>query len=185
MRKIIESTLVSLDGVIGDPHVWASEYFDDAARRHALDQLEASDGMLMGRRTYEIFSGLWPHAVGPYADRINSMPKYVFSSTLERAEWSNTTIVRGDVAAEAAKLKRQAGRDLVIYGHGRLRHTLLENGLLDELHLAIHPLVVGHGTLLFQEGEQRRLEHVATRPRDTGVVTLSYRLRDAPGGGQA
>lgn len=120
MRKIIETTLVSLDGVIGDPHVWASEYLDNEARRRPLERLEASDGMLVGRRTYQMFSGMWPHASGPYPERINSTPKYVFSSTLKRAEWSNTTIVRGDVAADAAKLKEQAGRDLVIYGHGQL-----------------------------------------------------------------
>lgn len=178
MRKIIESTLVSLDGVIGDPHVWAGEYFDDEARIRSLQQLDLSDGMLMGRRTYEIFSGLWPHASGEYADRLNSMPKYVFSSTLERADWANTTIVRGDVAAQAAELKRAEGRDLVIYGHGRLGRTLLEHGLLDEINLLVHPLIVGHGTLLFDDGEPHRLEHVATRTLDTGVVALAYRPRE-------
>jgi dihydrofolate reductase len=178
MRKIIESTLVSLDGVIGDPHVWAGEYFDDEAGSRSLGQLDTSDGMLMGRRTYEIFSGLWPHASGAYADRLNSMPKYVFSSTLERAEWTNTTIVRGDVAEQARELKRAEGRDLIVYGHGRLGHTLLEHGLLDEINLLVHPLVVGHGTLLFHEGKQQKLEHVSTRTLDTGVVALTYRPKE-------
>jgi dihydrofolate reductase len=180
MRKIIESTLVSLDGVIGDPHEWAGEYFGDEARIRSLEQLDASDGMLMGRRTYEIFSGLWPHAGGPYADRLNSMPKYVFSSTLERADWANTTIVRGDVAEQAAELKRADGRDLVVYGHGRLGRTLLRHGLLDEINLLVHPLIVGHGTLLFDADEQHTLEHVATRTLDTGVVALSYRPKEQP-----
>jgi dihydrofolate reductase len=175
MRRIIESTLVSLDGVIGDPHVWVGEYFDDDARQRSLEQLLAGDGMLMGRRTYEIFSELWPRAAGAYADRINVMPKYVFSSTLERAEWRNTTIVRGDVAERAAELKQAGGRDLIVYGHGRLGHTLLQHGLLDELHFYVHPLVVGRGTLLFQAGEPRALELVATQTLDTGVVGLSYR----------
>jgi dihydrofolate reductase len=178
MRKIIESTLVSFDGVIGDPHVWAGEYFNDEARSRSLRQLQTSDGILMGRRTYEIFAGLWPQASGPYADRLNGMPKYAFSSTLERAEWTNTTIVRGDVAERAAALKRAEGRDLVIYGHGRLGHTLLEHALLDEINLFVHPLVVGHGTLLFHEGEQHKLEHVATRTLDTGVVALTYRPKE-------
>jgi dihydrofolate reductase len=175
MRRIIESTLVSLDGVIGDPHTWAGDYFDDAARSRSLEQLRASDGMLMGRRTYEIFSGLWPLGRGAYADHINAMPKYVFSSTLERADWSNTTIVRGDVAERVAELKRAEGRDLVVYGHGRFGHTLLEHGLLDELHLYVHPLVVGRGSLLFQGNGQHRLEHLTTRTFDTGVVGLTYR----------
>jgi dihydrofolate reductase len=175
MRRIIESTLVSLDGVIGDPHRWAGEYFDDAARSRSLAQLLASDGMLMGRRTYEIFSAQWPRAGGAYADRINEMPKYVFSSTLERADWDNTTIVRGDVAEQVASLKRADGRDLIVYGHGRFGHTLLEHGLLDEIRLLVNPLVVGRGTLLFQSGAQRRLELVAAQTFDTGVVGLTYR----------
>ena len=106
------------------------------------------------------------------------MPKYVFSSTMKRAEGSNTAIVREDVAAEAARLKEHAGRDLVIYGHGRLGHTLLQCGLLDEINIAIHPLIVGRGTLLFHEGKHCKLEHLATRTLDTGVVVLTYRPKE-------
>ena len=104
MRKIIECTLVSVDGVIGDPHLWAMQYFDQAAQDDALSLLSHSDAMLMGRRTYEIFSAVWPTQSGPYADRLNNIRKYVFSSTLQRAEWKNATIIGGDVAAEVAKL---------------------------------------------------------------------------------
>src|SRR5215813_13611337 len=104
MRKIIESTLVSLDGVIGDPHLWAMERFDEEAQKEALEGLLASDAMLMGRRTYEIFAGVWPARTGPYAERLNNMPKYVFSSTLRTADWNNSTIVQGGVVAEAARL---------------------------------------------------------------------------------
>src|SRR5262245_59345001 len=100
MRKIIESTLVSLDGVIGDPHIWAMNYFDNEAQEDSLEMLLASDAMLMGRRTYEIFAGVWPARTGDYADRMNNIRKYVFSSTLERADWNNSTIIRGDVVAE-------------------------------------------------------------------------------------
>lgn len=174
MRKIIESTLVSLDGVIGDPQVWANDYFDKEAQADALEQLLASDAMLMGRRTYEIFAQAWPALRSEYADRINSIRKYVFSSTLERAEWNNSTIIRGDVAAQVAKLKQQDGQDLVIYGHGPLGQTLLEHGLLDELHLAIHPLIVGGGALLFREGAKAPLKFVAAKTLRTGVVVLSY-----------
>jgi dihydrofolate reductase len=176
MRRIIESTLVSLDGVIGEPHVWAKDYFDSEAREDALKQLLASDAMLMGRRTYEIFAKIWPAQTGDYADRINSMRKYVFSSTLDRATWNNATIVKGDVATEVAKLKRQEGRDLIIYGHGLLGQALLEHRLLDELRFSIHPLVVGHGKLLFREGDSAALRLVATKTLRTGVVVITYQL---------
>ena len=174
MRKIIESTLVSLDGVIGDPHLWAMNYFDDEAQKDSLEMLLASDAMLMGRRTYEIFAGVWPARTGDYADRMNSIRKYVFSSTLERADWNNSTIIRGDVAAEVAKLKQQDGRGLVIYGHGPLGQTLLEHGLLDQLRFWIHPILVGRGRLLFLEGEKRILKLIAKKTLGTGVVVLSY-----------
>jgi dihydrofolate reductase len=174
MRRIIESTLLSLDGVISDPHVWASERFDEQARDGALAQLRASGGMLMGRRTYEIFSGLWPRQSGDYADAINGIRKYVFSSTLENPEWSNTTVIRGDVAAEAERLKRDDGGDLVMYGHGPVGETLLEHGLLDELTFAVHPVFVGHGTPLRRDGAMATLELVATRTLETAVVVLTY-----------
>jgi dihydrofolate reductase len=167
MRKIIESTLVSLDGVIGDPHLWAMNYFDNEAQEDSLD------AMLMGRRTYEIFAGVWPARTGDYADRMNNIRKYVFSSTLERADWNNSTIIRGDVAAEVAKLKQQDGQDLVIYGHGLLGQTLLEHGLLDELRFSIHPILVGSGRLLFREGKKTILKLIAKKTRGTGVVVLS------------
>jgi dihydrofolate reductase len=174
MRKIIESTLVSLDGVIGSPHLWAGDYFDKEAQQRALEQLLASDAMLMGRRTYEIFAALWPGQAGEYADQINSIRKYVFSSTLEKADWNNSEIIRGDVAAEVTKLKQQDGQDLVIYGHGPLGQMLLEHHLLDELRLAIHPLLVGRGTPLFRAGDKTPLNLVAAKTLATGVVVLSY-----------
>jgi dihydrofolate reductase len=111
MRRVIESTLLSLDGVIGDPHLWASERFDEESRAPALKKLQVSDAMLMGRRTYEIFSGLWPRQTDTYAAAINAIQKYVFSSTLTDTDWSNSTIVRGDVATEVKRMKEQDGKD--------------------------------------------------------------------------
>ena len=175
MRKIIESTLVSLDGVIGDPHLWAMERFDDDAQKEALEGLWASDAMLMGRRTYEIFAGVWPARTGDYAERLNSMRKYVFSSTLQKADWNNSTIIHGDVVVEAAKLKQQEGQDLIIYGHGLFGQTLLKHQLLDELRFSVQPVIVGSGKLLFREGETATLELVSARPRANGVVVLSYK----------
>jgi dihydrofolate reductase len=175
MRKIIESTLVSLDGVTGDPHVWAMERFDDDAQKEALEGLRASDAMLLGRRTYEIFAGVWPARTGAYAERLNTMPKYVFSSTLRKVDWNNSTIIRGDVVAEATKLKQQDGKALIIYGHGLLGQTLLQHHLLDEVHLSVHPVLVGRGKLLFHEGAAAKLELISAKPRRNGVVVLSYK----------
>jgi dihydrofolate reductase len=179
VRKIIESTLVSVDGVIGNPQIWADMYFDDEAAALALDQLVVSDAMLMGRRTYEIFSRAWPEASGAYAERMNNIRKYVFSSTLKQADWPNSVIISGDVATEARKLRDEEGRDLVMYGHGPLGQTLMEHRLLDELNFWIHPLFVGGNTPLFRQGETTRLDLTGTKTLRTGVVILSYRLADA------
>jgi dihydrofolate reductase len=174
MRKIIESTLVSLDGVFGEPHIWATEYFDHEAEKHALDLLSASDAMLMGRRTYEFFAAAFPHQTGEYGDRINKIQKYVFSNSLKKADWSNSLVISGDVVAEAANLKEQGDGNLVIYGHGMLGRTLLENDLLDELKIWVHPLFLGQGETLFQEGVKRKFRLVATKTLGKGVAVLSY-----------
>jgi dihydrofolate reductase len=165
---------MSLDGVFGDPHIWATEYFDQDAERYALELVSAADAMLMGRRTYEFFAAAFPHQTGAYGARINNIRKFVFSNTLEKAEWSNSSIISGDVAAQAAKLKQQDGNDLVIYGHGPLGQTLLEAGLLDELKLWIHPVLVGRRQLLFHEGDKTNLKLIATKTLGAGVVVLTY-----------
>jgi dihydrofolate reductase len=174
MRKIIESTLVSIDGVFGDPHVWATSYFDQEAERYALELLSAADAMLMGRRTYEFFAAAFPHQMGEYGARINAIRKYVFSNTLRTADWNNSSITKGDVVAEAIRLKQQEGKDLVLYGHGLLGRTLLKRGLIDELKLWIHPLFVGRGEHLFREGEEAKLDLLRTKILGTGVVVATY-----------
>jgi len=175
MRKIVESTLLALDGVIGTPHVWASAYFGEEARLDALRCLEESAAMLMGRRTYEIFQSLWSGRQGDYPDRINSIRKYVFSNTLAAADWNNTEIVRGDPVEAVTRLKLQDGPPLMMYGHGPLGQALLSHGLLDEIRLAIHPTFVGSGKRLVQDGEAMPLELVGTTRFSTGVVILTYR----------
>jgi dihydrofolate reductase len=174
MRKIIESTFVSLDGVFENPHIWSTEYFDQEAEKYALDLVSASDAMLMGRKTYEFFAAAFPRQKGDYGRRINEIRKYVFSNTLTKVDWTNSSIIKGDVAAEAAKLKERDGKDLVIYGHGLLGQTLLERRLIDELKLWIHPLFVGHGRLLFRDGDKMKMKLVATNALGTGVVVLTY-----------
>jgi dihydrofolate reductase len=144
MRRIIEYTLVSVDGVFAGPGI--SEfmgYRDDAYFSDGLGQLQACEAMLMGRTTYEHFAKIWPGGTHPWADRLNAIKKYVFSTKLERADWNNSTIIRGDVAAEVSKLKRRGSGNLLIYGHGLLGQTLLKERLLDVLDISIHPFFWG------------------------------------------
>jgi dihydrofolate reductase len=175
MRNMIEYTLVSLDGVYAGAAISEfSAYRDEAYMRDGLAQALACDALLMGRTTYEDFAKVWPRRTDPWADRINAMPKYVFSSTLEKADWTNSTIVRGDVVDEVTRLKQREGGDLLIYGHGLLAETLLKHHLLDVLDLSIHPLVVGQGKQFFREGETARLRLVATKSFSKGIVKLTY-----------
>src|SRR5262249_39399819 len=127
MRKIIEYTLIGMDGVFaGTDTSGFFKYRDEAYIRDGLGQLLACDAMLMGKTTYEAFAKIWPGRQHAWAERINGIRKYVFSSTLERTDWNNSTLIRGDVAAEVAKLKAEPGGDLLIYGHGQLAETLLK-----------------------------------------------------------
>jgi dihydrofolate reductase len=172
MRRIINSAFVSLDGVTHDPRAWA--VFDADAGDEAAESLKALDGMLMGRGTYEYFAHVMPQATGPYADAINSIRKYVFSSTLERADWNNSTIIRGDVVAAVTELKRQGGGDLTMYGYGQLNQTLLENQLVDEIRFSVHPVLAGGQVA---GGGNRRavpLTLLGTTRSPSGVVALTY-----------
>lgn len=174
MRKIIEYTLVSLDGVFAGPVVQRFlDFRDDAYLRDGLGQLLACDAMLMGRTTYEIFERIWPGRAHPWAARLNAMQKYVFSSTLDQADWNNSVIVRGDVGTEVKKLKQQEGGDLLVYGHGLLAETLLSQQLLDVLDISIHPIMAGSGKLLFRDGQQANMKLVAVKGFSR-IVKLTY-----------
>jgi dihydrofolate reductase len=174
VRKIIESTLISADGVVGDPQGWAMQHRDAEVDREALERLATTDAMLMGRGTYEVFSATFPGQAGDFAHRVNSIRKYVFSSTLKQADWNNSTIINGDAVAEVTRLKQQDGQDLAMYGHGSLAQALLEHGLVDELRLSVHPVLVGSGRLLFREGQKKALKFVGARTFGTGVAVLTY-----------
>jgi dihydrofolate reductase len=130
--------------------------------------------MLMGRTTYENFARLWPGRDHPWADRLNAMPKYVFSSKLESANWNNSTIVRGDVVSEVTRLKQQDGGNLLIYGHGLLAETLLGQRLIDAIDLSIYPLVLGRGKLFFRDDQHATLRLVAAKTFARGIVKLTY-----------
>jgi dihydrofolate reductase len=174
MRKIIEYTLVSLDGIFAGPVVQRFlSHRDDAYLRDGMGQLLSCDAMLMGRTTYEEFANIWPGSAHPWAERINTIEKYVFSSTLERADWKNSVIVRGDVETEVTKLKEQDGGDLLVYGHGLLAETLLSGQLLDVLDISIHPIMAGSGKLLFREGQNADMKLVAVKGFSR-IVKLTY-----------
>jgi dihydrofolate reductase len=179
MRKLEISTLVSLDGVVSDPQSWAEPYFDAEAAAHSLEVLQAADAFLMGRGSYEYFAPTWPKGEGPYMGRLRDMPKYVFSSTLEHADWDNTHIVRGDAIEAVRELKAGEGGDLVAYGYGAFSQALLEHDLVDRLTFAIHPIVVATGGPLFRPGETKRLRLESSEVRSTGVVVVSYGREEA------
>jgi dihydrofolate reductase len=140
-----------------------------------VDETMASDAQLLGRITYEMFAEVWPHVDGEFADKFNSMPKYVVSSTLKDPEWNNATVLEGDVVDEVAKLKRQYERDIVVHGSPQLAQTLIEHDLVDALHLLVYPVIVGAGKRLFAgTSATKRLRLVETRTFGDGVHLLVY-----------
>ena len=179
MRRVIESTLVTLDGVHDHPETWATPYFDTEAEAYALELLNGADAMLMGRRTYEFFAAAFPHRSGAYGDRINGIRKFVLSNTLSKVTWQNSVLVPGDAATEIQRLRAEPGRDLVVYGHGSLSRTLLERGLLDQLKLWIHPIIRGGGDSAFRTAQPTALRMVSARTLGTGVIVATYER--APG----
>jgi dihydrofolate reductase len=181
MRKVVASELVSLDGVVEKPEQWAFSYSNDEMGEANASGMANSDAMLLGRVTYEAFAAFWPYqdrTEQPYTDYLNNTPKYVVSRTLdEPLEWQNSTLIKGDVAEEVSRLKEQPGKDISIVGSGALVRWLLRENLLDELSLMVHPIVLGRGERLFEEGgDQKALELVDSKTFSTGVVHLTYQL---------
>ena len=182
MRRIINSTYISLDGVIQDPQDWPDNGIegDGTGLKVQTDLLFGCDALLMGGRTYPGFAPAWMARSGdPFSDRMNSMAKYVVSSTLTDPEWNNTTVISGDPIAAIRRLKEQPGQDIVQYGFGQLSYALLEHGLLDELRLWVHPLFVGRATaddLMFRPAATAQLELAGTLALNTGIVILTYRV---------
>jgi dihydrofolate reductase len=177
--SIVETTLISLDGHVADPMSFAMPYFDADAQADALELLQAHDAMVFGRRTYEALSAAWAGRSGPFAERINAIPKYVVSSTLTEPTWGNSHIVTGDPVVAVTALKQQHARGLVIYGHGELTRTLLANGLIDEVRFNLHPLLAGGASGPLQD-HTSPLTLTNTRIRDSGVVVLTYRTTVNP-----
>ena len=173
MRKLIESTLVSLDGVIESPERWA--IFDDEASQLSMQELDNYDAFVMGRVTYERFRDNWGAGGNPYFDRIGAMPKYVASRSLDDVTW-NAILLGPDIVTAIQDLKAQPGKDLIKYGTSRLDATLLGAGLVDELRVWIMPVVVGSGQRIFEDVEPSslRLNLTDVRRLRNGSVVLTY-----------
>lgn len=176
MRKIVANLFVSLDSVVEAPEEWTFPYFNDEVGQAVGEGFAASDALLMGRVNYEDWAAVWPGRDGPLADTINSIRKYVVTTMLQTASWTNSSIVSGDVAAEITALKEQPGKDIAMSGSATLAEWLLHAGLLDELRLLVYPIVVGTGKRLFADGQPRKgMELVGSKTYQTGVVDLTYR----------
>jgi dihydrofolate reductase len=184
MRKIFVTEFVSLDGVMEDPGGaekfvhggWTMPYWSDEICKFKFDELLASDALLLGRVTYQGFAAAWPSRTDEagFAQRMNSLPKYVVSTTLDKAEWNNSHLVKGNIAKEVSKLKQQPGQDIMVAGSNRLVHSLMQHDLVDEYRLLVYPVVLGSGKRLFGEADKATLRLVETRMFSSGVVLLRY-----------
>jgi dihydrofolate reductase len=192
MGKIIISENVTLDGIVQDPN--GEEGFGrggwfppmgskdrEAWAKLELDEALAAQALLLGRRSDEFFAARWQPRSGEWADRLNSLPKYVVSSTLEKPKWSNSTLIGGDVVDEISKLKQELDGDIVVYASRQLVHTLIEHDLADELRLVVHPIVVGAGKCLFGATSAKKpLRLIDIRTVGDGLALLTYQpVRDA------
>ena len=176
MRKIVSGLSISLDGVIEDADQWMGPWFNPQLGQAIGSMIAAQDAMLLGRVTYEGFAAYWPHQTGDMADTMNGTTKYVVSGTLTSADWQNSTLIPAAAAfAKIAELQQQQGQNIGITGSGPLVSSLLREGLLDELHLFIFPVVLGSGTRLFaMPGDKLPLRLIDSATFETGVVHLTY-----------
>jgi dihydrofolate reductase len=178
MRKVIASEFISLEGVVESPDRWQLPYLSDEMEEAIGAAMAASDAMLLGRVTYQEFASFFPGVSSeeqPFADHMNNTAKFVVSETLEKVEWNNSTLIKENVAEEISELKQQPGKDIGISGSITLVQSLLREDLLDELRLMVHPIVVGSGKRLFEEGsDQKALELLDSKTFSTGVLYLTY-----------
>ena len=185
MGRIVVTEFVSLDGVMEDPG--GSENFGqggwsfkisrgDEGDKFKLDEAFSSEALLLGRVTYEGFAAAWPSREGEFADKFNSMPKYVVSSTLDEPEWNNSTVLKGDITEEVGKLRREQEGDIVVHGSAQLVQALIENDLVDEFRLMVYPVVLGSGKRLFGDtSDGKPLRLVDSKVVGDGVAILIYR----------
>jgi dihydrofolate reductase len=179
MRKVVSWLFISLDGVVEAPNEWQFDVMDDDMIAAIGSQTDAEDAMLMGRVTYQDWAPFWPTSTDePYASHINNIPKYVVSTTLNEVEWGSwkkPTLIKGDLANEINKLKQKSGKNIGVSGSPTLVRSLIQEGLLDELKLMIHPVVVGKGKRLFTEDvDLTRMKLIDSKATGTGVVIVTY-----------
>lgn len=176
MRKVASGLFISLDGVVEAPDKWQFDHFDAEMAAAMASWIAEEDTVLLGRVTYQEWAPYWPTSTDePYASHINNTPKYVVSTTLGKVEWQNSTLIRGSMAQEVARLKQQPGKTIGVAGSPTLARSLLESDLLDELTLMIHPVIVGKGKRLFRDGNAlKRLKLVNSKTTGTGVAILTY-----------
>ena len=186
MRKVVVTEFVSLGGVVEDPG-WTPQFASEEQEKFKFDELSAADAILLGRVTYEGFAAAWPNMMeqyeGPrraelqeYADMMNGYPKYVVSTTLEEPlKWNNSRLIKRNVAEEVSRLKRQPGKDILVFGSAALVNALLEHDVIDEYRIMVFPVVVGSGKRLFGDGiDTKVLKLVQTETFGSGVVVLTY-----------
>jgi dihydrofolate reductase len=183
MGRIVVTEFVSLDGVMEDPGGaedfkhggWTFEIDRGDGDKFKLDEAFETEALLLGRVTYAGFAAAWPSRQGEFADKFNSMPKYVVSSTLEEPTWNNTTVLKGDVVEEVSKLRQAPGGDIMVHGSAQLAQTLLEHGLVDELRLMVFPVILGIGKRLFGDtSDKKRLRLADSKAVGDGVAILIY-----------
>ncbi len=176
--RLVATEYLSLDGVFEEPGRWSGPFFNDEAGQFKWSELQASDALLLGRNTYEGFAAAWPtmKGTGEFGEKMNSMTKYVVSSTLNRVDWAGSKLVKGDVVAEVRKLKKEPGHDLLLSGSAQLFNTLMRENLIDLYRFMVHPIALGKGKRLFDAGgDQRVLDLVETKRFGAGMVVLEYR----------
>jgi len=185
MGRVVVTEFISVDGVVEDPggaesfkHTgWSFEFDRGEGDEFKLQETLDSEALLLGRVTYEGFAAAWPSRDGEFADKFNSMPKYVVSSTLGKADWNHSTVLSGDLSTEVAKLKEQVKGDIYVHGSARLVQGLLELDLVDRMHLMVFPVVLGSGKRLFGEtSDKKRLQQVETKTVGEGVNILVYEV---------
>lgn len=184
-RRIIATDYISLDGVIQDPVGMEGSGLGDwtgpfsrgpEGDKFKHEELAQADALLFGRVTYDGFAAVWPHVKDSFAERMNSLPKYVASRSLESAAWSNTTVIGRDLVGEVKSLKAEAGRDMLIYGSASIVHALMPHGLVDEYCLMVYPIVLGRGKRLFPSGTQTVMTLAECRSFNDGIVLLRYAI---------
>jgi len=182
-RRLAATVFVSLDGVVESPEKWSFPYWNDEIGKFKFEETFASDALLLGRVTYEGFAAAWPSRKDPdgFADRFNTMPKYVASRTLKTLAWNNSHLIEGDLAKAVSKLKRELDGEIVVPASYQLGRTLIEHDLVDELRLVVFPVVLGAGERLFgKTSDKKPMRLVGTQTVDGDVAFLTYeRVRDA------